>query len=278
MAAQNPCLRPFLLLDHLPTYHPVARNTSQSGIGSVRHPLAMPSDESSKGLLLSTIANLHESGAYSDLRIVCGSDTYKVYKNIICPQSSFFHAACRPDTFMEGQTGTITLPSNPGRIINAQSSLITPDEFDWDLDVEDTKSVRAMIHYFYHHDYPTEPGSDPESVRLAEHLSKGPLVQHARMYAMGEKYGVPGLKALALRKFTPSKIKAVPGLCSAMVIAYVSTPDTDQNMRNKIIEFFLENRHALKIKLLDKTLRELPDLVYALLREVWEVKGTAKSR
>ncbi|KAG9591239.1 hypothetical protein KCU77_g4705, partial [Aureobasidium melanogenum] len=203
----------------------------------------MSSDESSKDLLLSTIANLHESGAYSDFKIVCGSDTYNVHKNIICPQSSFFRAACRPDTFKEGQTGTITFHSSPGRKINAQSSPITPDEFDWDLDVEDTKTVKAMIYYFYHHDYHTEPMPDSMKDSIGECLSEGPLAQHARMYAMGEKYGVPGLKALALEKFSPRTIE-ISGLCTAMVVTYASTSDADQDMRNKFVRLFNRSPHT----------------------------------
>ncbi|KAH0372499.1 hypothetical protein KCU65_g1146, partial [Aureobasidium melanogenum] len=225
-----------------------------------------------RDLLASTISNLHKSGAYSDLKIVCGSDTYNVHKNIICPQSSFFRAACRPDTFKEDQTGTITLPSNPGRIVDAQSSPITPDEFDWDLDVETTKSVRDMIYYFYHHDYHTEPAPEFKKLEFDEWLSRGPLAQHVRMYAMGEKYGVTGLKALALRKITPDKVEALRGLCTATVVAYTSTPDTDQGMRRKMTELFLEFPRVVQDVTIEKMLQGLPDLVYALFREVWKEK------
>jgi hypothetical protein len=96
------------------------------------------------------------SGAYSDFKIICGSDTYNVHKAIICPQSGFFRAACRPDTFQEGRSGIVTLPFNSGRDMDALKAPIKADEFDWDLDVEDTSAVKLMIHYFYHHDYPWE--------------------------------------------------------------------------------------------------------------------------
>ncbi|KAG9523008.1 hypothetical protein KCV07_g2639, partial [Aureobasidium melanogenum] len=225
-----------------------------------------------KDLLASSISNLHKSGAYSDLKIVCGSDTYNVHKNTICPQSSFFRAACRPDTFKEGQTGLITLRSNPGRKIDAQSSPITPDEFDWDLDVEDTKTVKAMIYYFYHHDYHTEPIFDFKKVPLGECLSRGPLARHARMYAMGEKYGVPGLKALALVKFSPAKTMAWCGLCTALVVTYASTPDTDQDMRNKFVELFNKFPKVAALDMTAKTLQEIPDLVFALFRKLLDEK------
>ncbi|CAD0107966.1 unnamed protein product [Aureobasidium uvarum] len=96
----------------------------------------MSSKWDSKDTFLETIANLSESGAYSDFKIVCGVDTYNVHRAIICPQSDFFRAACRPDTFQEGHTGVLTLPANAGRDTDAMKIPLTPDEVDWDLDVE----------------------------------------------------------------------------------------------------------------------------------------------
>ncbi|KAI4730372.1 hypothetical protein E4T49_01737 [Aureobasidium sp. EXF-10728] len=228
-----------------------------------------------KDLLASTISNLHKSGAYSDFKIVCGPDTYNVHKNIICPQSSFFRAACRTDTFQEGRTGVVTLPFNPARQINASGSLITSDEFDWDLDVEDFKTVKAMIHYFYHHDYHTEPYLEFMPTPT-EHYSRGPLAQHARMYAMGEKYGVSGLKALALRKFLPYKVDFA-GMCTAMVVAFMSTPDTDQDMRNLIVEFFARHPSATSLSQIDQTMQGLPDLLYSLCQRLLNEKKDKQS-
>ncbi|KAG9528515.1 hypothetical protein KCU93_g4215, partial [Aureobasidium melanogenum] len=163
----------------------------------------------------------------------------------------------------------------PGPEINAQSSPITPDEFDWDLDVEDTKTVKAMIYYFYHHDYHTEPISDFKKVPVGERLSRGPMAQHARMYAMGEKYGVPGLKALALVKVSPTKTMAWFGLCTALVVTYASTPDTDQEMRNKFVELLNKNPDVAAINMTAKTLQEIPDLVFALFRKLLDEKINA---
>ncbi|KAI4721241.1 hypothetical protein E4T48_02371 [Aureobasidium sp. EXF-10727] len=229
-----------------------------------------------KDLLASTISHLHQSGAYSDFKIVCGSDTYNAHKNIICPQSSFFRAACRPDTFQEGRTGVVTLPYDPGRQVNSFSHPITTDEFDWDLDVEDVKTVRAMIYYFYHHDYQTEPAADIKSTPVGQLLARGPLAQHARMYALGEKYGVPGLKALALRRFLPIKVK-FSGLGTAMVVAFMSTPDTDQGMRDLIVEFLARHPGSTLTVPIDRTMEGLPDLVHSLCRKLLREKVDKRS-
>ncbi|KAG9698856.1 hypothetical protein KCU95_g2244, partial [Aureobasidium melanogenum] len=209
----------------------------------------MSSDESSKDVLLSTIASLHESGAYSDFKIVCGSDTYNVHKNIICPQSEFFQAACRPDTFLEGQTGVVTLPANAGRDRGTSRKPLTPDEFDWDLDVEDVKTVKTMIHYFYHHDYPAEKVSE-----------------HAKMYAMGEKYGIQTLKALADKKLKQSFEDGRGDLETAIVITFLSTPDTDRVLRSTIISSLGGPGMLGETLRMDGTIKKIPDLVYNLYR------------
>ncbi|CAD0030366.1 unnamed protein product [Aureobasidium pullulans] len=113
----------------------------------------MSTQGASKDQLVATIAKLYESGAYSDLKIVCGQDTYNVHKAIICPQSTFFKAACRQDTFQEGQSGIIVIPATAGRNAAFCQKPIIVENFDWDLDVETTTAVKLMIHYFYHHDF-----------------------------------------------------------------------------------------------------------------------------
>ncbi|KAI4846842.1 hypothetical protein E4T44_04844 [Aureobasidium sp. EXF-8845] len=227
----------------------------------------------SKDLLVSTIADLHASGAYSDLKIVCGSDTYNVHKAIICPQSKFFRAACRPDAFQEGKTGIVTIPFNPGRDTSTMEAPIKPNEFDWDLDVEDASVVKLMIHYFYHHEYPSETYTEIKDVDMtARNLSKGVLVVHSKMYAMGEKYQVPALKALAERKFDKCWSKTNAGFCTAIVIAFMSTSEMDQGLRKKIVGMIniRTSVTTVRSKILDDTIRQIPELVYALYRKLLE--------
>ncbi|KAH0146209.1 hypothetical protein KCU67_g12324, partial [Aureobasidium melanogenum] len=113
----------------------------------------MAAEDTPEKQLASMLGRLHANGAYSDLKIVCGSDTYLVHKAIVCPQSDFFRAACRPDTFAEGKTGVINISASSGRPNAFYDQPFNAEEFDWDLDVETTESVKLMIHYFYHHDY-----------------------------------------------------------------------------------------------------------------------------
>ena len=202
---------------------------------------------------------------------MCGSDTYHVHKAIICSQSDWFTAACRPDTFKEGKTNIINIPASSGRDESADP-LIGSDDFDWDFDVETTTSVKLMIHYFYHHDYLEVLGIDS----LARY-HVGLFAENARMYAMGEKYGVAGLKHVARAKSSAlSDLKVSANMVRiAAVIAFNSTPDSDKKMREAIVEM-VDVVHQVPLirnnKLLQKAISTIPELAYGLYRKSLERK------
>lgn len=62
---------------------------SQNSMANTKH-----SESVIKGL-----ATMHHTKAYSDLVIKCGTRTFDVHKAIVCPQSAWFEAACKPDAF-----------------------------------------------------------------------------------------------------------------------------------------------------------------------------------
>jgi hypothetical protein len=148
---------------------------------------------------------------------------------------------------------------------------IKPNEFDWDLDVEDASAVKLMIHYFYHHEYPSESYTEIKDVEMtARNLSKGVLVVHAKMYAMGEKYQVPALKALAKRKFGECWSKTNAGFCTAIVIAFMGTSEMDQGLRNEIVGMIHIGTSVspMSSEILDGTIKQIPELVYALYQQL----------
>jgi hypothetical protein len=207
---------------------------------------------------------------------VCGSDTYLVHKAIICPQSDFFKAACRPDTFQEGSTNIIDITTSAGRDKPADTK-ITSENFDWDLDVETTASVKLMIHYFYHHDY-----LDFERYTL---IVNGKVVlkvlphQHSRMYAMGEKYGIPGLKAVALGKFSEWGCKGTKQIythhiSTATVIAFNSTPGSDKSLREEVLKLLDGGRQLWKNDVaIQEMILSMPEVAYGLYRKSVEREG-----
>lgn len=208
---------------------------------------------------------------HSDLTIVCGPDTYKVHKAIVCPQSGFFRAACRPNTFQEGISGVVTLPCNPGRDLDALTAPISTEEFDWDLDVEDKSAAKLMVHFFYHHNYPSKfPTYDGHGRLTAENVVKGAMVDHAKMYAMAEKYQIPGLKIVALHKYQQCLEETYAGYATSIIIAFMSTPETDQGLRSEIVDSLSINDWLVEQEVLEKTVKEIPELVYALYRRLLE--------
>lgn len=165
----------------------------------------------------------------------------------------------------------VTLPSNPGRDLNALTAPIKPDDFDWDLDVEDKSAVKLMIHYFYHHDYPSESPTYEGHDRLTpETAIKGVLADHAKMYAMGEKYQVPGLVSVALSKYQACLKETCAGFGTSIIIAFMGTIETEigQDLRNAIIDSLGDSEWMVEHQALEKTIEEIPELVYTLYRRL----------
>ncbi|KAG9674738.1 hypothetical protein KCU99_g4228, partial [Aureobasidium melanogenum] len=239
----------------------------------------MSSQEPIKMLLKAT-ADLQESSDYSDLTITCGTDVYRVHKAIVCSQSEFFRLACRTGVdpkgdFKEGKTGVVDIPAR-----NTKDGL---EEVDWDMDAEDPKAVKLMIHYLYHLDYleveTAKVKADPSPGVSKDYTANdGILIYHAMMYAMGDKYGIYGLKALAREKFQEAWKFTAAGLVKAIKIAYASTMESDIGL----CEIIINNLHSnvrnglttwMQMTEIDQCVKELPDLSYALLRKQLGLSG-----
>merc|ERR1712000_406646 len=227
--------------------------------------------------LMASLSDAHSQGTYSDLTIISGSNTYKVHKVLVCGRSLFFQKACN-GFFKEGITDTITLPD------------------------DDPQAVKLMVHYLYHLDYPHQPdikygflqnsqdaeftfGIDADittgvlSKKEAKkkkssktllplnniHKSSN-LVIHARVYALGEKYGIEGLKLLSLEKF---KQEAEFHWDSDDFVrpaeeAYSSTLDQDRGLRDAVADVFTRHPRILDSERVQTVVREL-DLCFELM-------------
>jgi hypothetical protein len=166
----------------------------------------------------------------------------------VCSQSEFFRLACRTHTgsggqFKEAESGVIILPS---REIDDEST--ESADFRWDADGEDPESVRLMIHYFYHLDYFEDKTAETkkqkrenESFLRTYALKTGILIEHARMYAMGDKYGIRGLKDLALRKYDEAYLHTSAGFANSIIVAFTSTTDNDMDLRNVTTKYLTQD-------------------------------------
>ncbi|KAG9842764.1 hypothetical protein KCU98_g8109, partial [Aureobasidium melanogenum] len=231
--------------------------------------------------LLKGMADLQDYGDHADLTITCGSDTYKVHKAIVCSQSEFFKLACRKHTdfggeFKEAQSSIIEIPSR-----DLDANIAEPEDFKWDTDAEDPKCVKLMIHYLYHLDYlEVETAEVKERNRLEENfdethvLKEGLLIDHAKMYAMGDKYGVSGLKDLALRKYQEAYEHTSEGFANSMIVIYTSTIDNDMDLRNVIIKILSKDMNNLMSKpQINQNVKDLPLLSHTLLRKQLRLSG-----
>jgi hypothetical protein len=201
------------------------------------------------------------------LTITCGNDEYKVHKAIICPRSTFFAAACN-GRFQEGKSGIVVLAD------------------------DDPEAVELMIHYFYYFDYTTQAevqnkltvetlrqaSSMSPSATLAQHekalrdrfgafnTMAPSITVHSRVYALGEKYDIQGLKHLSLEKFKKEAKTHWDSddFITAIVEVYTSTVDGDRGMRDAVVEAIYQHTSVLDKKPMQEVVRRL-DLCFDLM-------------
>ncbi|KAF5689982.1 amino acid transport gap1 [Fusarium denticulatum] len=89
---------------------------------------------------------------------------------------------------------------------------------------------------------PPPPAAAPPRPILTQNLHL-----HAKVYALGEKYGIQPLKVLALRKFAaeaPFRLHTDDFL-KAIREAYTSTIETDRPLRDAVVTILRSNKHLL---------------------------------
>ncbi|KAB5531395.1 hypothetical protein GE09DRAFT_1146941 [Coniochaeta sp. 2T2.1] len=191
-------------------------------------------------VLTEGLGSLFIEGKYSDLTVACGPSSYRTHKAVLCTQSPFFAKAC-DGSFKEASTGIIELTE------------------------DDPEAVRMMMHYFYHHDYPHVTLHQADEAGKKDPKPNSNLVIHSRVYALGEKYAVEGLMAVALAKFV-SEAKVhweSKDFLQAVEYIYSATPEHDRGLRDAVKDVFYKNRWDLMHNEdAMRCLREVPDLAY----------------
>ncbi|KAK5741665.1 hypothetical protein LTR17_003871 [Elasticomyces elasticus] len=109
---------------------------------------------------------LYQSGRYSDLTLVCGKKRFKVHKCVLDTQSTVFRKMLGGD-FKEAEQNKIKLEDD------------MPDV------------LAALLHYLYHTALPT----------AAPGITKAQSNFMVWVYAIADKYDVPGLRDLATARF-----------------------------------------------------------------------------
>ncbi|KAF5616481.1 speckle-type poz [Fusarium sp. NRRL 25303] len=243
--------------------------------------------EQGNGLLL-CLKQLFEDGAYSDLTIACGDDYHKVHKAIICPRSKFFASACNIP-FQEGQSGVVHLPEDDPFAIKAMLYYLY--HLDYPLmaapvvDVDEADMARPFTFRCTY-----QPSAltviDPAAGTVHTPLSKkakkikkkeelrcqaqppqGPqsvppipnLCLHAKVYALGEKYGIEDLKRLALDKFDAEAKHhwQSDDFLHAIREVYRSTMDEDHHLRDVVVEVVYAHMELLDQSRWQESIKDL---------------------
>jgi ABC-type branched-subunit amino acid transport system substrate-binding protein len=91
--------------------------------------------------------------------------------------------------------------------------------------------------------------AEQEPVPEAAEAVRSPnLIIHATVYALAEKYGVAGLKALALEKFSEEADQHWDNtdFVQAATEVYTGTPKNDRGMRDIVVSTFMQHKSLLR--------------------------------
>lgn len=110
-----------------------------------------------------------------------------------------------------------------------------------------------MLRYCYSTDYDTT----------------APVLDSAKMYAMGDKYDMQGLKLKAKENFVAHLPVSAGDFIAAIPVIYTSTPDTDRGLRDNAAAFAVYHW---------KTLFAMPDFKKAIAENVDFVNDVVEKR
>lgn len=96
------------------------------------------------------------------------------------------------------------------------------------------------------------------------------LLTHTRVYALAEKYDVPGLKSLAQRKFEMAMACYYdsPEFADAIEEVYCSTIDSDRGLRDVVLQAFRSHPQLANTGDVFGVIKETPSLAF----ELWKVE------
>ncbi|KAF6218701.1 hypothetical protein HO133_006052 [Letharia lupina] len=156
---------------------------------------------------------LFDSGEDSDFTVKCGNRVWQLHRVILRSGSEYFKNACSKK-FEEGTSGIV------------------------DLKEEDPQYAGILLRYFYALDYQIDDNGKP------------PLVAHALVYAIADKYGVGQLKDLAKEKFamaiTTTRVTDIPSFIAAIEVVYTSTLGSDRGLRACLLPKLKEYKQQLR--------------------------------
>ncbi|KAF5561714.1 kelch 4 [Fusarium napiforme] len=244
------------------------------------------------------LGNLLNTGDYSDFIIICGEACHKVHKAIICPRSDFFKAACCSG-FKEAQTGEVELPDDDPFAVSMMieyfyhQTYTIPDDMrlvpmyqrpsmiPFPPGTVPLKIIRHSASQSLLHPLQTAHATIPPPQGPVSRDSFVPYVNiyvHYKVYALGEKYGIAGLKALAVhnfeteseKEFESSSVNHSGYLIHMMKEAYNCTAEGDRPIRDAVVRILKSKPSLFKRSDMKEFLKEeglAYDLVMSFAQE-----------
>ncbi|EAT77701.2 hypothetical protein SNOG_14849 [Parastagonospora nodorum SN15] len=217
--------------------------------------------------LAGTLKSILDTGKYSDLIITCKGNTYNVHKSIVCARSGFFE---RAENFpgKESSEGKIDLPEDEPAVVNLLIQYLYGGEYDPKLPDGGCSAEVTEIQYtgdrdsYYHYKFPHTCGSNGCAARNSPDGNAEQLLLHAKMYEIGDKYDVIGLKQLAREKFLRASAKYWDSkhFAPAAHYAFSTTPEDDKGLRNAISNIVSQHMGLLNKPAVEALLTEFNGL------------------
>ncbi|KAL4912601.1 BTB/POZ protein [Aspergillus aurantiobrunneus] len=166
-----------------------------------------------EGDLTASIQRYFHASTFSDLTIVTRDQKFEVHKVIVCGQSEFF-----------------------SRLFSHNWKEVTENVVR--LEDDDPRAIEAMIHFFYGFNYDS---SGSEQGRTS------PMLFNVKVYQIGDKYGIPKLKAQAKEKFSVAITTCweMDDFPIAIASAYSTTSFADRGLRDLLVSTSLEHINDL---------------------------------
>ncbi|KAK8176726.1 hypothetical protein BC567DRAFT_296264 [Phyllosticta citribraziliensis] len=174
-------------------------------------------EDTALGPLKAGLREMLESGLYADLQLHCSDGSfYNVHKMVLCSQSAFFKSAVDPrNNFSDPYSNRIR------------------------LDKDEPAAVRALLEYLYRFEYDVPRDNDKGALFLF----------HIKVCAIGEAYGVKGLRDQAIdrAKIVFENAATVKDLRMDLAIKAIYEMDvaSDSGLRHLIVELCTGKIHEL---------------------------------
>ncbi|KAG5926581.1 hypothetical protein E4U42_003146 [Claviceps africana] len=187
------------------------------------------------------LLTLLKGKTWTDYEIVCEGEAIPVHRVILCSASRVFKAACSAE-FKEAN-GTYQIDDYPL----------------W--------AVRSMVDYIYSGTYDEKKYSQGDDGKKSE--------LHITMFALGDRYIIPGLKKYACERYRSMLIRRVlspADFILSVANVYKTTPHTVRDLRNAAVCYAVRRYRKVLLSseikpLYNSLISDCPDFASDLLAE-----------